>query len=712
MTDEADGAPAVGMKQSLATLLITQNLRHWLVLSWAFAVAFSAGWRYAVIWGAAACLASIIRGEFEQRLARGEVRRPAMTLTAIATVNSLLWCAAPMLAWNAGQPWSQAIAVCMALAGILLVFTQFGNMVRQAMIAAAPYALAIGWFAFHLARPAEFWTFAMCICVLNGALFANTLYRRVNRLQMLDYQARQAALIEELRIARDSANAANAAKSAFLAMISHELRTPMNGVLGAAQLLDSASLQPGQKRYVEMIRTSGDSLLSLLNDVLDFAKIESGRVELESIAFDLPALTERIGALWSAKAEEKGLDYAVEIDADAPVQVIGDPTRLSQIIHNLLSNATKFTDHGRVGLTVNARRLGARRARITLAVADTGIGIAAEDRARLFQPFSQLDSSSTRRFGGTGLGLAISRRLTSMLGGELALASEPGKGAVFTMTLDVDVAEWTKVAVADGVAAPAPSAMRPMRVLVAEDHAINRQILALWLESEGHDHACAEDGQAALDLCATQAFDLILMDVNMPVMDGLSAVRALRATAGANRATPVVMLSASARAEDHAAGLAAGANAYLSKPIDFPALRATLARMAAEPDTAARSAAAWGPRAEARWSSLFLGIFGVLSRAAGRSSDNPARMCRDPPQSCRNPWTGLSVYAYVARILQFSSERPGRGHMSCTPDWLHGGEPEPKPTETGGVTVLGAIAWIAGLVITADLLFVAQRFWS
>ncbi|MDR3512550.1 MAG: ATP-binding protein [Caulobacteraceae bacterium] len=583
----SSGATGRGARQTLTTFLVTQNLRYWLVLSWSFGLAYAAGWRLAALWGGAAAVAAVIGSEAERRAIRSGARNVDALLAVSVAGGSALWAIAPLLAWSHGGESGRLIAVSLLMAGFLAVLMRFSHRLGHAAFAASPYAAVAVWFALSLHDRSEFWTFALCIVILAGAIAANVLSGRVHYGQIQRYQDKQARLIGELEEARDVADAANAAKSAFLAMISHELRTPMNGVLGAAQLLDSDALTPAQRRYVEIIRTSGDSLLTLLNDILDFAKIEAGRVDLEAIEFDLPDLAERVGAVWSARAESKGLDYAVEIDAGAPALAVGDPTRLAQVMHNLLSNATKFTDQGRVALSLRSERLAADRARITIAVSDTGLGISPEDRARLFQPFSQLDSSSTRRFGGTGLGLAISRRLAELIGGVLDVESEPGRGSTFTLTFETEVASWTAVAGAAAPAAAAEAPIAPMRVLVVEDHAINRQILQLWLAAEGHVLACAENGQVALDLCAGQAFDIILMDVNMPVMDGLSAVRRLRQGDGVNARTTVVMLSASARAEDHEAGYQAGANAYLTKPIDFAALRAALAAAAAGQDAIA-----------------------------------------------------------------------------------------------------------------------------
>lgn len=580
MADQyAQAAPTRRWKQALSTVLVTQNLRYWLVAIWGLALGFAVDWRVAAIWASAASASCVVRGEVERAMYKGDIRRPTTLLTLIATANSTLWALAPLLAWNTGQTWSQMIAMSMLLAALLMVFTQFGHMLRQAFIATSPYIAVAAWIAAHMKSPAEFWPFAICVLVLGGAMHANILFWRVHRAMIDRYQGKQAALITELELARDSANAANAAKSAFLAVISHELRTPMNGVLGAAQLLGAAALAPAQRRYVDMIRTSGDALLVQLNDILDFAKIESGRIELEKIQVPLGELVESIGAVWSASAEAKGLRSAVIVADDLPTLVFSDPTRLSQIMHNLLSNATKFTAEGAVGVTVSGERVGEARARIAIAVSDTGMGISAADQARLFQPFSQIDSSSTRRFGGTGLGLVISRRLAELLGGTLEVRSAPNEGSVFTLTLEVDVAQWSA---ADAPPEPeaAPEAVipasRPLRVLVAEDHVINRKLLTLWLEMEGHTHACAENGEMALELSAAQAFDVVLMDVNMPVMDGLTAVKAIRGSRGPNRETPIIMLSASVRAEDYDAGAAAGANAYLAKPIDFVSLRTVL----------------------------------------------------------------------------------------------------------------------------------------
>ena len=258
--------------------------------------------------------------------------------------------------------------------------------------------------------------------------------------------------------------------------------------------------------------------------------------------------------------------------------VRGDPLRVCQVIHNLLSNAVKFTDAGEVAYTVRSERMADDRVRFDFAVRDSGAGISPEDLERLFQPFTQVDASSTRRFGGTGLGLTISRRMANIMGGDIAVTSSVGEGSTFTFTVEAEVVEWTREEAAAPIAAETEDG-RALNVLVVEDHPVNRMILEAWMSSAGHTSSTAENGEIALEMAAGQHFDLIVMDVNMPVMDGLTATRGIRAGGGANAETPIVVLSASARVEDHEAGLEAGADAYLNKPIDFAALAQVMNRV-------------------------------------------------------------------------------------------------------------------------------------
>ncbi|RYG12399.1 MAG: response regulator, partial [Caulobacteraceae bacterium] len=366
----------------------------------------------------------------------------------------------------------------------------------------------------------------------------------------------------------------------FLGVISHELRTPMNGVLGAAQLLGATRLEPTQREYLSIIRNSGDNLLSLLNDILDMTKIEAGKMTFEVVDVSVEDLDKRVTGPFQAQAEAKGLDFVAIREGEVPAVVRGDPLRVCQVIHNLLSNAVKFTDAGQITYTVRAERLGDQQVRFDFMIRDSGTGIAPEDLERLFQPFTQVDASSTRRFGGTGLGLTISRRMANIMGGDITVESAPGEGSTFTFSVEAEVVRWVEESTAEAIEAEVEGG-QSLNVLIVEDHPVNRMILEAWMSSAGHTAATAENGQVAIEAAGEQRFDLIIMDVNMPVMDGLTATRAIRAGDGPNRDTPVVVLSASARTEDHQAGLDAGADAYLNKPIDFAALAMVMNRVGA-----------------------------------------------------------------------------------------------------------------------------------
>ena len=381
--------------------------------------------------------------------------------------------------------------------------------------------------------------------------------------------------------ARDAAEAANRAKSEFLANMSHEIRTPLNGVMGVAAALARTELSKGQAEMVELIETSGQTLEAILADVLDLARVESGRLELKAEPFDLGDCLRQTAALFQPEAEAKGLSFDLDIAPRAAGTFVGDVVRLRQILCNLLSNAVKFTAQGAVGLRARAEDIDGRT-RLTLTVTDTGIGFAADVKARLFERFEQADGSITRRYGGTGLGLAISRALADAMQGSLEADSLPRQGASFTLTVTLDRA-------AAPIAAPVTTPVaelsgdRAPRVLLAEDHAINRKVVELLLGHVGVDLTCVENGAEAVEAAANNRYDLILMDMQMPVMDGLTAIRAIRAaeTAAGVAGVAVWALSANALPEHVAASMAAGADGHLSKPISAEALFSVLAQACA-----------------------------------------------------------------------------------------------------------------------------------
>jgi PAS domain S-box-containing protein len=391
------------------------------------------------------------------------------------------------------------------------------------------------------------------------------------------------AMEAELQRKCDEAEAANRAKSEFLANMSHEIRTPLNGVMGVAGALARTELSGAQQEMVALIETSAKTLETLLSDILDLARIEAGKLEIKPEPFDLAASVNACGALFDAAAQAKGLDLEVAIAPGALGAYVGDPARIRQILSNLLGNAVKFTQVGGVKLTVGARR-GETSSQLVFEVRDSGIGFDAETKARLFSRFEQADGSITRRFGGSGLGLAISRSLAEAMGGRLEADAEPGEGAVFTLTLELPRCEgafdlWGEPAETNE---PAPDPLAGMRVLLAEDHPTNRRVVELILGAAGVELTCVENGVEAVDAFRRRPFDLILMDMQMPLMDGLSAIeeiRRLEALSGA-RPTPIHVLTANAMPEHIAASLAAGADGHLAKPILADALLERVAEAA------------------------------------------------------------------------------------------------------------------------------------
>jgi two-component system, sensor histidine kinase len=391
----------------------------------------------------------------------------------------------------------------------------------------------------------------------------------------------QADLVEQLAAARDSALAAAQARSEFLAVMSHEIRTPLAGVVGMNALLLGTSLDAEQHDYVRGVQQSAEALLVLLNDVLDVSKIDAGRIELEARDFALKDELETLTRLMRFKAIEKGLALELEADASVPALARGDWPRLRQVLVNLVSNALKFTAAGSVRMVLRARPAPGGGCALAVEVRDTGIGLNPEQRARLFQPFSQGDVSTSRRFGGTGLGLYISRRLVELMGGTIEVESAAGQGSAFRFTAHLEAPLGAVEADAD---AAAPRRAIVAEVLVVEDNEVNLLVARRLLEREGHRVSAARTGLEALQTLSQGRFDLVLMDLQMPELDGLSATRRLRTDAsGPNQQVPVIALTANASAADQRACLDAGFSDYLTKPVAPEALAAAVQRWAIRP---------------------------------------------------------------------------------------------------------------------------------
>ncbi len=381
----------------------------------------------------------------------------------------------------------------------------------------------------------------------------------------------------DLRDARERAEAASQAKGDFLATISHEIRTPMNGVLGMLRIVRDTELTPAQRDYLKTATDSAEALLMLLNDVLDFSKIENHQLSLDHAAFSAAAAARVVADLHHGRARDKGLQFELRLANDLPVAVLGDAARVRQILINLVGNAIKFTERGRVELKVDCLERSPQRATLQFAVSDTGIGIDSVTLEKLFTPFTQADNSLGRRYGGTGLGLAISRRLTQAMGGSLQVQSVAGQGATFRLILPCQLPE---------VAPAPPPVEKPPRfvppklaghVLVVEDDAVNQQVIELFLKKLNLSLQFAGDGETAVATATTEAFDLVLMDCHLPGIDGMEATRRIRKILD-GRPLKIVALTANVSTNVHEACLASGMNDFLSKPVRFEQLANMLQR--------------------------------------------------------------------------------------------------------------------------------------
>ncbi len=511
-----------------------------------------------------------------------------------------------ILGWIAGPVWlgvvsdslTARLVGLLTLASIGMIVTwQHGRLTRSAWINAGMSSLAlVAMTALRIEAEHGLVLFLFGVLYAVNVMILTLASRRNYRAIFLG-QAAQERLISALEAARDEALAARdaaleaaRARSNFLAVVSHEIRTPLNGMLAMASVLEQTDLSPEQQRYVQAIAESGRMLMTLLTDILDISRLEARGMELKPDVFDLDEFLHRGLSLWHAKAEESGLAFRVETAADLPGRIMVDEMRLKQILANLIQNAIKFTGEGEIVLRVARRRDPQGREWLHFEVEDSGVGIPEDELERIFDPYVQVDGTG----GGTGLGLAIARELVELMGGTIGARSVPGKGACFRFTIPLVEAGASEIP----DAARAPSEIRSAspqdgrerpgspKILLADDNALNREVIRAMLHSLDARLIAVANGQEAVEAVRHGHFDLVLMDVRMPVMDGLEAIRRIRSLEKGRR-LPIIALTANASPEDEVAARTAGADSYVAKPIDVARLLQLIDRLLSTPARAA-----------------------------------------------------------------------------------------------------------------------------
>ena len=574
-----DGAPAI----VVARPLLYPGL--WLTASSGLEVAQAEGRRhFGLIVALAASFIAMLLGvaalshwHFRRlNLARLALAASSATLTqALAAMNDgllLLDRDDKVLAWN-----PRYLALFPWLAGVIAEGLPFRRLAEVAAAATLPDgtpAEQAAWVDARLAAHED--AVGHYIQVVVNGLLVHTSVRRTPEGGMVCVYRDITAAERELTHAKAAAEAANEAKSRFLATMSHEMRTPLNGVLGMIGLMLAGPLDAKQQRQAQLIRSSGQTLMVVLNDILDLSKIEAGRMDLEILPFALIDTVQDVVSLMAVRAEARGLTLQLKLLPDLPPVLCGDASRLRQVLFNLVGNALKFTEQGGVQVSLAHLALADGRVSLTLEVSDTGIGIAPEAMPRLFTRFNQADSSTARRYGGTGLGLAITHEIVSLMGGSIEVHSVPDQGSCFTVRLVLARGELAPRAGSAARGDLMPVAARALRILVAEDNPVNQLLITALLEEFGHFCDLVGNGLEAVHQAQGSHYDLVLMDIQMPEMDGVAATLALRALAGPLSRIPIVAMTANVMPEQQRQYLAAGMTAVVGKPIDPDELNAAI----------------------------------------------------------------------------------------------------------------------------------------
>lgn len=511
-----------------------------------------------------------------------------------ALIGAGVWALAPFLVWRAGRGQYDSLAVIMLGIGFLLVLNTYRSAPKPAVVIAAPYLMLMAWFLYQ-SRMSSTFALSMLATFAYLATLSGFLYTGYKSKQaLISYKIEQDELNAKLVEARRESDRANQAKSSFLANMSHELRTPLNGILGLSDVLLADPTAQPQHSKLQLIKDSGQNLLALLNDILDISKIEAESITLEKSEFLLNEDFQNHFAFWKPFAEKKKINLVYQKQTGLPEKVLLDRLRLRQCLNNLITNALKFTpEGGQVTVTLTGKEINGRFG-LSFAVHDTGIGMSYEQLSRIFQPFSQAEDSTARKYGGTGLGLMITRKLSRLMGGNVKVESVEGQGSVFSLSLIADMAKIETVV--QPVSLPVGcepghiSANPPipkqtsipktkfsgMHCLVVEDNDINTEVLMMLLEPYDLTVAVAENGQKALDMLETQTFDFVLMDLQMPVMGGHEATQCIRASRKHYAEIPVIAMTANAMPEDKRACFASGMNAYVTKPLNRARLNSAI----------------------------------------------------------------------------------------------------------------------------------------